>query len=343
MPKLTKSQFEEMFREEVMPYLVEHERTGFPDKPRRREAWNNTVDAYIRDGALPEAAGNWSHPRWLETWSPRQHSHATRKSPAQLDREIAEALAAQSGSAKFPVSHAKRASPRSAWPSVVGSHDLGTADVRTEQGAYWIVTKPTGYRVDYKPWGPSNDVELGTFPSRKRAREKIAEHALSVGATVRHHATKKAPRRGAPKFQKFSESHKDDWFPLWKFREMIVDGRIFDEDGSGRYGKLDDRGQKVVSNVKVDLGRFATPHSFDRHVPSWATGVVWSSSRPHIAHATRGRGSKKEVTYRGYTYNLRSAYDRGYYDALRGMRAQEQDPDYATGYASGQHAPYLRR
>jgi len=398
MPKLTKRQFEEMFREDVLPYVIEqYEQDGIPDKPARREAWNNTIDAYIRDRMLPEAAGNWAHPRWLETWRKalarnEDHHHATKKSRAQLDREIAEALAARSGlskhhrdllarrgpggglragyltpagwhgdpmaiedrrqrlealreqpAPKFPTTHAtKRSTPRSAWPSVVGSHDLGTADVRTEQGAYWIVTKPTGYRVDYKPWGPSSEVDLGMFPSRKHAREKIAEHALSVGATVSH-ATKKTSRRGAPKFEKFDERSGDDWFPLWKFREMIVDGRIFDEDGTGKYGKLAE-GQKVVSNVKVDLSRFATSQSFDRNVPPWATSVVWSSARrPKTAHATRGRGAEKEVTYRGYTYNLRSAYDRGYYDALRGARPQEQGADYATGYASGQRAPHTRR
>jgi hypothetical protein len=67
---------------------------------------------------------------------------------------------------------------------VVSRHGLGTADVRTGEGAYWIVTGPTGYRVDYKPWGPSNEVDLGTFPSRKQARAKITTHAGSIGATI---------------------------------------------------------------------------------------------------------------------------------------------------------------
>lgn len=97
---MTKSQFEEHFREEVLPHVVaRYEQDGIPDKPARRETWNDTVDAYIRDRQLPESAGNWSHPRWLETWRPsgsgRRAHHAvmTRKrSPAQLDREIADAL-----------------------------------------------------------------------------------------------------------------------------------------------------------------------------------------------------------------------------------------------------------
>lgn len=100
-----------------------------------------------------------------------ENAHATKKSPAQLQREIDETLT-------------RATKKRSSRPSVVGSHGLGTADIRTEQGAYWIVTKPKGYRVDYKPWGPSNQINLGLFPSRRRAHEKVAEHALSIGATI---------------------------------------------------------------------------------------------------------------------------------------------------------------
>jgi hypothetical protein len=117
MPKMTKSQFEEMFREEILPGLIEHEQqrgSGFPDKPGRREAWNNTVDSYIRDRQLPESAGNWGHPRWLETaQTPSRHDdHAVRakKSPAQLDREIADVL---NGSRRH--SHAATSSAAPDW------------------------------------------------------------------------------------------------------------------------------------------------------------------------------------------------------------------------------------
>ena len=72
MARMTKSKFEAMFREDVLPHVAAKERSGFPDKPARREAWNNTIDSYIRDRVLPEAAGNWSHPRWLETWQPKR-------------------------------------------------------------------------------------------------------------------------------------------------------------------------------------------------------------------------------------------------------------------------------
>ena len=98
MPRMTKRQFEELFRAEVLPHLAKSEQSGFPDKPGRRAAWNNTIDAYIKDGTLPEAAGNWSHPHWLETVQSKRSrdDHATmktKKSAAQLNREIAEALA----------------------------------------------------------------------------------------------------------------------------------------------------------------------------------------------------------------------------------------------------------
>jgi hypothetical protein len=50
MAKLTKKQFEEMFREEVLPYVADrYEQDGIPDKPARSEAWNDTIDAYIRE------------------------------------------------------------------------------------------------------------------------------------------------------------------------------------------------------------------------------------------------------------------------------------------------------
>ena len=73
---------------------------------------------------------------------------------------------------------------RTSQGRVVGRHGLGTADVRTGEGAYWILTVPTGYRVDYKPWGPSDEVDLGTFPSRRQARAKVTKHAESLGASI---------------------------------------------------------------------------------------------------------------------------------------------------------------
>lgn len=67
MARMTKREFEGYFRSEVLPMVIDqYEQDGIVDKPARREAWNDTVDAYIADGILPESAGNWSHPKWLE-------------------------------------------------------------------------------------------------------------------------------------------------------------------------------------------------------------------------------------------------------------------------------------
>ena len=41
------------------------------DKPALRQAWNDSVDMYIRDKALPERAANWSHPARFYTDSER--------------------------------------------------------------------------------------------------------------------------------------------------------------------------------------------------------------------------------------------------------------------------------
>jgi hypothetical protein len=217
----------------------------------------------VRWDSRPFVSREWApNLRHVSTGAPVGRGHATKKTPAQLDREINEVLSggsfdrqeavehllrpsarfsslATGETFRFPgtqVVHIKLSGPwyrdgasghrfktgagtaivpvggpaqahatkrRSAWPSVVGSHGLGTADERTAEGAYWIVTVPTGYRVDYKPWGPSNEVDLGTFSSRQRARSKITEHARSVGASVRH-ATKKKSSGAHQKWNVYS-------------------------------------------------------------------------------------------------------------------------------------------
>jgi hypothetical protein len=66
--KLTKPQWEEYFKHNVLPGVEDrYERDGIPDRPARREAWNDSVDAAIKADALPESAGDWKHPKWLET------------------------------------------------------------------------------------------------------------------------------------------------------------------------------------------------------------------------------------------------------------------------------------
>lgn len=80
MSHMTKKQFEALFKEHAIPQVIQkYEQDGVPDRPARREAWNDTVDAYIKDGKLSERAADWSHPRWLETYRPNPET--TREGP----------------------------------------------------------------------------------------------------------------------------------------------------------------------------------------------------------------------------------------------------------------------
>ena len=134
-------------------------------------------------------------------------------------------------------------------------------------------------------------------------------------AQVRTHAT----RRSAPTFTKFDERRGDEWFPLWKFREMIVDGRVFDEDGSGHYGKLNGS-QRLASNWKVDLSRFATKESFDRQVPTWAKGVVWRSRRGTQTSHARTAPAFGEPKY-VIEHTPRAGYSKGAHASYRSKQA----------------------
>lgn len=75
---MKKSEFERVFRAEILPDLIRAER-GRVDRPMRREAWNDAIDSFIRDGLLPLRAGDWLHPAWLEK-APRTRRNA-RKNP----------------------------------------------------------------------------------------------------------------------------------------------------------------------------------------------------------------------------------------------------------------------
>ena len=66
---MSKKQFEEYFKDEVLPVIVQRyeKEGGIPDEVARREAWNDTVDGFIKQDLIPQSAGNWSQPKWLET------------------------------------------------------------------------------------------------------------------------------------------------------------------------------------------------------------------------------------------------------------------------------------
>jgi hypothetical protein len=181
------------------------------------------------------------------------------KSSAQLDREIAEALANASEGFKIGDVVQFRWEPNTGGV-IRRLASNGEASVMTPRGERSIPTDALRH------------VHKAHVSRVRRAVESRSQHA------VRAHAKKKTTRHSAPKFEKFDERHGDDWFPLWKFREMVVDGRVFNEDGSGKYGKLDG-GQRRVSNVKVDLSSFGNKPEFDRRIPTWARSVVWSTSR----------------------------------------------------------------
>ena len=68
--------FSAYFRSEVMPWIFRQEAEwqgtwAHVDGPLRREAWNNSVDAWIEGGDLPEAEADRAHPCWLETDTPQ--------------------------------------------------------------------------------------------------------------------------------------------------------------------------------------------------------------------------------------------------------------------------------
>jgi hypothetical protein len=192
---MTKRQFEEMFREEILPHLAAQERqrgSGFADKPARREAWNNTVDAYIRDRQLPESAGNWGHPRWLETASrPSRHDHAVRakKSSAQIDREIAEAL---NGSRRS--SHATASTSASDWAA--GDHARKKKKIAPQEARRLLESDGIDFGKDFFQLG-SYDVgriaevaKLAGYKKRKDAPGSTARMYFQYLSRQRSHATR---------------------------------------------------------------------------------------------------------------------------------------------------------
>ena len=193
---MTKRQFEEMFREEILPHLVEHEQqrgSRFPDKPGRREAWNNTVDSYIRDRQLPASAGDWGHPRWLETATatlPSRHDHTVRakKSAAQLDREIAEML---NGSRR--PSHSIASSSAADWAA--GGH-ARKKKITPQEARRLLESDGVDFSKDFFQLG-SSDVgrivevaKLAGYRKRKDAPGSTARMYFQYLSRQRGHATR---------------------------------------------------------------------------------------------------------------------------------------------------------
>ena len=66
---MTKVQFDKEFKEIDLKFIAkQYESDGVPDRPARREAYNNKVDAYSKDGIITEyQAQNWCITDSLET------------------------------------------------------------------------------------------------------------------------------------------------------------------------------------------------------------------------------------------------------------------------------------
>lgn len=66
---MTKREFDEMFKMEVLPLIAEkYESDGIPDRPARREEYNNLVDSYCKDKLITDnQADKWCITDSLET------------------------------------------------------------------------------------------------------------------------------------------------------------------------------------------------------------------------------------------------------------------------------------
>ncbi len=66
---MTQAQFNTHFKNEILPIIArQYETDGIPDKPARREAYNNEMDNCHRGGQITDhQANNWCISDSLET------------------------------------------------------------------------------------------------------------------------------------------------------------------------------------------------------------------------------------------------------------------------------------
>lgn len=57
----------EIFREDILPYVIErYESDGIKDGPARRETWNDWTDSLCKNRQISDwQYANWSHPSYL--------------------------------------------------------------------------------------------------------------------------------------------------------------------------------------------------------------------------------------------------------------------------------------
>jgi hypothetical protein len=66
---MKKTEFDEMFKMEILPLIAKmYEQDGIPDRPARREEYNNLSDSYCKNGLITDEQYNdWCIPDYLET------------------------------------------------------------------------------------------------------------------------------------------------------------------------------------------------------------------------------------------------------------------------------------
>lgn len=69
MKTMTHKEFNHYFKMEILPIIArEMETDGIPDRPARRERYNNIMDSFQKNGFITEEnAQNWCIPDNLET------------------------------------------------------------------------------------------------------------------------------------------------------------------------------------------------------------------------------------------------------------------------------------
>lgn len=89
---LTYRQVVQAFTREVMPTIrKKYEQDGIPDKPARREAWNNFVDYLAKDGQVSEKSYDWPQPPITDGRESRKVSEAKARTKA-LQRQVKRVL-----------------------------------------------------------------------------------------------------------------------------------------------------------------------------------------------------------------------------------------------------------
>ena len=69
MKTINKINFDQEFKTVDLKYIAQqYEKDGIPDRPARREVYNNKIDTYQKDGLITEKqAGKWCITDRLET------------------------------------------------------------------------------------------------------------------------------------------------------------------------------------------------------------------------------------------------------------------------------------